>query len=282
MKAIRVPRRVGRGLGGRKPLGDPARRGPRPPQTAVGLNFVDVYYRTGLYKAPSLPFIPGSEAAGVVEAVGSGVGDLRPGMRVAYGSAPMGSYAEARLVPADRGVPLPEGIDDRTAAAMMLKGMTAHYLLQRTVQVKAGDAILLHAAAGGVGLILAQWAKAMGATVIGTVGSDEKAALARAHGCDHPIVYTRERFGTGSGDHELRRRARVYDSVGATPSRARSIAWSPGHYGLFGSPRVPDAFDPALLAAPRSSSARRCPLRGRARGPPAAANALFEVVQSAR
>ena len=175
-------------------VGDPGPGEARVRHTAIGLNFVEVYYRTGLYKAPSLPFIPGSEAAGVVEAVGSGVTEVRPGMRVAYGTAPMGAYAEARLVPADRLVPIPDGIDDRTAAAIMLKGMTAHYLLHRTVAIEDGDTILFHAAAGGVGLIACQWARALGATVIGTVGSDVKAELARAHGCDHVIVYTRERF----------------------------------------------------------------------------------------
>jgi NADPH2:quinone reductase len=233
------------------PLGDPGPGEVRVRHTAVGLNFVDVYYRTGLYKAPSLPFTPGSEAAGVVEAVGPGVSDLPPGMRVAYGSAPMGSYGQARLVPADRVVPLPEGIDDRTAAAMMLKGMTAHYLLHRTVQVKSGDAILLHAAAGGVGLILAQWAKALGATVIGTVGSDEKVALARAHGCDHVIVYTRERFVdrvkeiTGGAGVRV-----VYDSVGRDTFTGSLDALRPlGMLALFGQSSGPvTAFDPALLA----------------------------------
>ena len=175
-------------------VGEPGPGEARVKHTAVGLNYVDVYYRTGLYKPPSYPFTPGSEAAGVVEAVGAGVSDVKPGMRVAYGAAPLGAYAQVRLVPADRLVPLPDGIDDRTAAAMMLKGMTAHYLLLRIGQIKKGDQVLIHAAAGGVGLIACQWARALGATVIGTVGSDEKAQLAREHGCHHPIVYTREKF----------------------------------------------------------------------------------------
>ena len=161
--------------------------------TAVGLNFVDVYNRSGLYPA-QLPAGLGGEAAGIVEAVGPGVTDLKPGDRVAYGSAPVGAYAEARLIAADRLLKLPDAIDDKRAAAMMLKGLTVQYLLRQTYKVKKGDTILCHAAAGGVGTILCQWAKHLGATVIGTVGSDEKAAIAKAHGCDHPIVYTRDDF----------------------------------------------------------------------------------------
>ena len=161
---------------------------------AVGLNYIDVYFRTGLYPAPSLPFSPGMEGAGVVEAVGEGVDSLAVGDRVAYAAPPVGSYAEERLMPADKVVKVPAGIDSRQAAAMMLQGMTVEYLLRRTYPVQAGETILFHAAAGGVGLIACQWAKHLGATVIGTVGSDEKAELARAHGCDHPIVYTREDF----------------------------------------------------------------------------------------
>jgi len=158
---------------------------------AVGLNFIDVYFRTGVYGA-NVPFTPGLEASGVVEALGEGVSDLRVGDRVAYAAPPAGAYSEERLMPADRVVKVPEGVDHEVAAAMMLKGMTAQYLLRQTYQVKAGDTILVHAAAGGVGLIACQWAKHLGATVIGTVGSDEKAELAAAHGCHHPIVYTRE------------------------------------------------------------------------------------------
>jgi NADPH2:quinone reductase len=230
---------------------DPGPGEARVRHTAVGLNFVDVYYRRGLYKAPSLPFTPGSEAAGVVEAVGAGVTDLRPGMRVAYGSAPMGSYAEARLVPADRAVPLPDDVDDRTAAAMMLKGMTAWYLLHRTVEVRKGDVVLLHAAAGGVGLIAAQWARALGATVIGTVGSDAKAELAREHGCHHVIVYTRENFVDRV--KEITRGAgvrAVYDSVGRDTFAGSLECLRPlGTMALFGQSSGPvTAFDPALLA----------------------------------
>ncbi|MCP5155717.1 MAG: quinone oxidoreductase [Ectothiorhodospiraceae bacterium] len=162
-------------------------------QSAVGLNYIDVYFRTGLYPAPQMPFVPGMEGAGTVEAVGDGVTELAVGDRVAYAGV-LGGYAQERLIAADRLVKLPAGVDERTAAAMMLQGMTVEYLLRRTYEVKKGDTILIHAAAGGVGLIACQWAKHLGATVIGTVGSDEKAELARAHGCDHTIVYTRENF----------------------------------------------------------------------------------------
>jgi NADPH2:quinone reductase len=160
--------------------------------TAIGLNFVDIYQRTGLYQTP-LPFTPGSEGAGVVEAVGPKVKEFKAGDRVAY-SSPIGAYAEVLLRPADRLVKIPAGIEDKTAAAMMLKGLTAQYLLRRTYRVKKGETILVHAAAGGVGLILCQWARALGATVIGTVGSDEKVALAKKAGCKHVIVLSREKF----------------------------------------------------------------------------------------
>src|ERR1700730_17913046 len=174
-------------------LGKPGAGEARIRQTADGLNFVDTYYRSGLYPV-QLPSGLGSEGAGVVEEVGPDVTDLKPGDRVAYGSALLGAYAEERLIPADRLLKLPDGIDDKTAAAMMLKGLTTQYLIRQAYRVKAGDTILLHAAAGGVGLILSQWAKHLGATVIGTVGSDEKAKLAREHGCAYTIVYTREDF----------------------------------------------------------------------------------------
>jgi NADPH2:quinone reductase len=182
---------------------------------AVGLNFIDVYFRTGRYPLP-LPSGLGLEGAGVVEAVGSAVTEVKVGDRVAYAGGPPGAYAEVRNIPADRLVKLPDAIDFKTAAAMMLQGMTAQYLLRRTYRVKPGDKILIQAAAGGVGLIVCQWARALGATVIGTVSSDEKAALAKAHGCDHPIVYTREDFVarvkdiTGGEGVPV-----VYDSVGA-------------------------------------------------------------------
>jgi NADPH2:quinone reductase len=194
-------------------LGNPGQGEIRLRHTAVGLNFIDVYHRTGLYPMP-LPFIPGMEGAGTVEAVGEGVTDLRPGDRVAYAGV-IGGYAEARLIAADRVVKLPETIGDEVAAAMMLQGMTVQYLIRKVYPVKAGDTILIHAAAGGVGLILCQWASSLGATVIGTVSSDEKAALAHANGCHHTIIYTREDFQARvleiTGGTKL---PVVYDSIG--------------------------------------------------------------------
>ena len=160
-------------------------------QTAIGLNYIDTYHRSGLYPL-QFPSGLGLEAAGVVEEVGEGVTSLKPGDRIAYGTGPIGAYAQQRNLPANRLVKLPPSISDETAAGMMLKGMTARYLLRATYVVKPGDTILLHAAAGGVGLIMSQWAKALGATVIGTVGSDAKAAVARNHGCDHVINYSTE------------------------------------------------------------------------------------------
>ena len=173
-------------------VGDPGPGQVRVRNTAIGLNFVDTYQRSGLYSMP-LPFILGSEGAGVVEAVGPRVKELKVGDRVAY-SGPVGAYADVLLRPAERLVKIPAGVDDRTAAAMMLKGLTAHYLIRRTYRVKKGDTILMHAAAGGVGQILCQWARHLGATVIGTVGNEEKAALARKAGCKHVIVTSKEKF----------------------------------------------------------------------------------------
>jgi NADPH2:quinone reductase len=216
----------------------------------VGLNFIDVYHRTGLYKLP-LPFTPGMEGAGVVTAVGEGVGDLRAGQRVAYAGGSAGAYAEERVMAAERLVPLPDGIDDRTAAAMMLKGMTAQYLLRQTIEVRAGDTILFHAAAGGVGLIACQWARRLGATVIGTVGSDEKARLARAHGCDHVVIYTRENFVERVKEITGGKGVRVvYDSVGKDTFLASlDCLQMRGMLVLFGQSSGPVApFDPALLA----------------------------------
>ncbi len=160
---------------------------------AVGLNYIDTYHRTGLYPLP-LPSGIGLEGAGVVEAVGEGVTDVKVGDRVAYAGGPIGAYAEVRNIPAHRLLILPDRIGFDTGAAMMLQGLTAAYLLRKTYRVQPGDAVLIHAAAGGVGLIACQWAKALGATVIGTVGSPAKAELARAHGCDHVINYATENF----------------------------------------------------------------------------------------
>ncbi|WP_308911025.1 quinone oxidoreductase family protein [Pseudokordiimonas caeni] len=162
-------------------------------QEAIGLDFIDTYHRTGLYPVP-LPAVPGLEAAGVIEAVGAGVTDFREGDRVAYPAGPMGSYASHRLFPAARLVKLPDGVDFEAAAALMLKGATVECLVRRAFRVEAGQTILFHAAAGGVGLIACQWLKALGANVIGTVGSEEKAEIARAHGCTHTINYNTEDF----------------------------------------------------------------------------------------
>jgi NADPH:quinone reductase len=195
-------------------VGDPGPGQVRIRQTAIGLNFIDIYGRTGLYPQPSFPFIPGMEGAGVVTAVGEGVRDLKVGRRVAY-AGQIGAYAEERLIAADRVVKLPDKIDDRIAASIMLKGMTAQYLLRRTYKVGAKTTLLFHAAAGGVGLIACQWAASLGATVIGTVGSAGKALIARAHGCAHVINYREEDFITmvkaytdGKGVDV------VYDSIG--------------------------------------------------------------------
>jgi NADPH:quinone reductase len=181
--------------------------------TAVGLNYIDTYQRSGLYPI-QLPCVMGNEGAGIVEEVGPGVTDLKKGDRVAYCGA-IGSYAEVRVAPADRMVKLPAGISDQQGAAMMLKGMTAQYLIRRTYKVQKGETVLVHAAAGGVGLIMCQWLRHLGATVIGTVGSDAKAELAKKNGCDHPIVYTREDFVQRV--QEITKGAKlpvVYDSVG--------------------------------------------------------------------
>mgnify|MGYP003373468778 FL=1 len=233
-------------------VGDPGPGLVRIRHGAVGLNYIDVYHRTGLYPLPSLPWTLGMEGAGRIEAVGEGVTEFKVGDRVAYASPPVGAYAEVRLMPADRVVALPNAIDDRTAAAMMLQGMTAQYLLRRTYRVQAGDAILFHAAAGGVGLMASQWARYLGATVIGTVGSDEKAELARAHGCHHVIVYSRENFTervreitNGQGV------AVVYDSVGKDTFTGSLGCLRPmGMMVSFGNASGPvPPFDPGILAA---------------------------------
>jgi len=173
-------------------VGDPGAGQVRIRHTAIGVNFVDTYQRSGLYPM-QLPAVAGNEGAGVVEAVGPGVKDLKKGDRVCYTGIP-GSYCEERLVPADRMVKLPKGISEEQAASMLLKGMTVHYLIFTTYKVKKGDTVLWHAAAGGVGLIACQWLKKLGVTTIGTVGSDDKAKLAKAHGCHHVINYSRENF----------------------------------------------------------------------------------------
>jgi NADPH2:quinone reductase len=184
-------------------------------QEAVGLNFIDVYHRTGLYPLPSLPAIPGLEGAGTVEAVGDGVSDIQPGDRVAYAGIPPGAYAEKRILPAHRLVKVPDEISLKKAAAMMLQGMTARYLLKGCFPVGSKTTLLIHAAAGGVGTLVCQWAKALGATIIGTVGNQEKAEMAKSNGCDHPVLYTDAQW-----DQKVRAITDnqgvdvVYDSVG--------------------------------------------------------------------
>ena len=255
-------------------------------QEAAGLNYIDVYHRTGLYPQP-LPFTPGTEGAGVVESIGPDVSGLSAGDRVAY-AGPVGGYAEERLIAADRLIKLPHAISSEQAAAMMLQGMTAHMLLRSVHSVQPGETILIHAAAGGVGLIVCQWAKALGATVIGTVGSDEKAELVRAHGCDHPIVYTRQDFVaevdriTGGAKLPV-----VYDSVGRDTFLQSLDCLAPrGMMVTFGNSSGPvDPIEPGILAQKGSLfltrptlftySARRADLE-------TAARELFEVVESGK
>ena len=233
---------------------DPGQPGPGQAlirQTAAGLNFIDVYHRTGLYPVPAMPAVIGNEGAGVVEAIGDGVTDVAVGDRVAYAMS-LGSYAEQRVLDASRLVKVPDAITDHQAAAMMLKGCTVQYLIRRIYPVKPGDTILVHAAAGGVGLIACQWAKYLGATVIGTVGTDEKAELARAHGCDHPIVYTREdvvarvkEVTDGAGVPV------VFDSVGKDTFAASLDCLQPrGLMVSYGNASgAVESFSPGLLAA---------------------------------
>jgi NADPH2:quinone reductase len=230
-------------------VGEPGPGEVRIRQEAVGLNFIDVYHRTGLYKQP-LPFTPGTEGAGVVESVGPDVTNVKAGDRVAY-AGPLGGYAEERLIDAEKLVKLPDGITTEQAAGMMLQGMTAQMLLRSVFPVHDGDAILIHAAAGGVGLIMCQWAAALGATVIGTVGTEEKAELARAHGCAHPIVYSKQDFVAEveritNGD----KLPVVYDSVGRdTFMRSLDCLKLRGLMVSFGNASGPvEPFSPLLLS----------------------------------
>jgi NADPH2:quinone reductase len=219
-------------------------------QTAIGVNFIDVYHRTGAYPLPTMPHGIGMEAAGVVEALGEGVRGFRIGDRVAYAAPPPGSYAEARNVRAAILVPLPDAIPDPIAASIMLQGMTARYLLKQTYRVRRGDWVLVHAAAGGMGLFLCQWAQALGAHVIGTVSSDEKAALAARHGCDHPVIYTREDFAARVKDLTGGRGvAVVYDGVGKDTFLKSldclAVRGTLANYGSASGP--PDPLAPAAL-----------------------------------
>src|SRR3954447_14274654 len=267
-------------------VGDPGPGQIKLRQEAAGLNFIDVYHRTGLYPQP-LPFTPGVEGAGVVAAVGEGVDGLRVGDRVAYGG-PVGGYAEERLIDGGRLVKLPDAISSEQAGAMMLQGMTAHMLLRSVHRVQAGETILIHAAAGGVGLIVCQWAKALGATVIGTVGSDEKAELARAHGCDHPIVYTRQDLvAEVNRITDGEKLPVVYDSVGRdTFTKSLDCLKRRGMMVSFGNASGPvDPFPPAVLAQKGSLFLTRPTLYdyiATREELERASNDLFEVVSSGK
>ncbi len=256
-------------------------------QEAVGLNYIDVYFRTGLYKAPTMPFTIGMEGAGLVDAIGEGVTDIKIGDRVAYASGPMGAYAQSRVNKADRVVVVPDGISSETAAAMMLQGMTAQYLLHSTYPVKPGQTIVVHAAAGGVGLILVQWAKALGCTVIGTVSTPEKAALAKAHGADHVVLTSEDlpaavkRITGGAGVPV------VYDSVGKDTFMASLDCLAPrGVMVSYGNASGPvTGFDLGILAAKGSLYVCRPTLGTYTTAREdlvACANSLFEVVKSGK
>jgi NADPH:quinone reductase len=267
------------------PLSDPGPREARIRHAAIGVNFIDTYHRSGLYPLP-LPHSIGQEAAGVITALGANApSELKVGMRVAYAGGTPGSYSAERIIAADRLVPLPDSIADETAAAMMLKGMTVEYLIRRAFEVKAGMPVLFHAAAGGTGLIACQWLAHVGATVIGTVSSEAKAELARAHGCAHPIVYTREDFVarvrelTGGRGVPV-----VYDSVGKdTFLRSLDCLAPRGMLVSFGNASgKPDSFDPLLLSQKGSLYLTRPTLMtytAERSDLLAAAKALFDVVE---
>lgn len=256
--------------------------------TAVGLNFIDVYHRTGLYPQP-LPFTPGADGVGVVEALGPGVTDLSGGDRVAYTSnGPIGSYCEARVLPRSRLVRVPDDLDDDTVASILVKGCTAEYLVRRTYPVKAGDRVLLHAAAGGVGLLVVQWLKALGAEVIGTVGSEEKAQMVRAHGCDHVILYEQEEVAprvreiTGGRGVDV-----VYDSVGTSTFHGSLDSLRPrGMMVSFGNASGPPPEISPLLLSKKGSLYLTRPTVAHYYSDPGEVEegfaALFEVVASGR
>ncbi len=252
---------------------------------AVGLNFIDIYHRTGLYPLP-LPAIPGLEGAGEVVSVGADVNDIQPGDRVAYAGVPPGAYATERLIPAHRLVKIPSQISDQQAAAMMLQGMTVQYLLRRSYRVQPGDTILMHAAAGGVGLIACQWAKVLGATVIGTVGNPEKAALAQAHGCDHTILYHEEDFVARVKELTNGKGVQiVYDSVGKdTFLKSLDCLMPLGMLVSFGqSSGSPEPIDPGILGAKGSLFLTRPSLMAytdKREDLLASADELFDVVTS--
>src|SRR2546423_3745145 len=245
-------------------VGDPGPGEARVRHGAIGLNYIDTYHRTGLYKLP-LPASLGNEAAGVVEAVGPGVTHVKAGDRVAYGTGPLGAYSEARVMPAAHLLKLPDGISDRQAASMMLQGLTVQYLFRQTHKLQPGETILFHAAAGGVGLIACQWARALGVTMIGTVSSEEKAQLAKAHGCAHTIIYTRENFVERVKEITGGKRVPVvYDSVGKDTFPASLDCLQPrGLFVSFGNSSGPiAAFDIGLLVQKGSLFATRPSIAG--------------------
>jgi len=255
--------------------------------TAIGVNYIDTYHRSGLYPLP-LPSGVGTEAAGVAEAVGAGVTDFKRGDRVAYCTTAVGAYSTERNVPADKLVKIPDGVDDRAAASLMLKGLTVQYLFRQTHRLQAGETVLFHAAAGGVGLIACQWARALGVTMIGTAGSDEKAALAREHGCAHTIVYTRENFVervkaiTGGKGVPV-----VYDGVGKDTFPGSLDCLSPrGLFVSFGSASgAIAAFNIGLLAQKGSLYATRPTLFNYASTPDklrAMAEEMFALVREGK
>jgi NADPH:quinone reductase len=265
-------------------VGEPGPGEVRLKQKAIGVNFIDVYQRSGAYVLPSYPAVIGAEAAGVVDAVGKGVKGFKKGDRVAYGTIP-GGYAEARLAPADRLVKLPDGIKDKVAASIMLQGMTAQYLLKQTNKVRKGDWILVHAAAGGMGLLLCQWAKHLGCHVIGTTSTREKAKLAKKNGCDYPILYTEEDFVarvkeiTGGKGVSV-----VYDGVGKdTFLKSFECLGIRGHLVLFGAASGPvEPFNPAMLGQKSASLTRPTLFQYAidAKSLQAMANDVFKVVES--
>jgi NADPH2:quinone reductase len=267
-------------------IGEPGRGQAKIRQAAAGLNFIDVYHRTGLYPQRT-PFTPGVEGAGTVESVGEGVSNVKPGDRVAY-AGPLGGYAEERLIDADKLVKLPDEITFEQAAAMMLQGMTARMLLRSVYPVKSGDTILVQAAAGGVGLILCQWACALGATVIGTVSTEEKAELARAHGCAHPILYTRQDFAEEVDKITAGQKLPVvYDSVGkATFMKSLDCLRPRGLMVSFGNASGPvDPLSPLVLSQKGSLFLTRPTLFHYIATRPEleeAADDLFEMVRSGR
>ena len=268
-------------------VGDPGPGEARVRHAAIGVNYIDTYHRSGLYKV-ALPSGIGNEAAGVVEAVGAGVDWVKPGDRVAYGTGPLGAYSERRVMPADRLVRIPDGVSERTAATLMLKGLTVQYLFRQTYKLNAGDTILFHAAAGGVGLIACQWARALGVTMIGTVGSEAKAALAKAHGCTHTILYARENFVervkelTGGKGVPV-----VYDAVGKDTFPASLDCLSPrGMFVSFGNSSGPvPPFDIMLLSQKGSLYATRPTLvthAAKREAMTAMAEEVFELVRGGK